>query len=546
MVFGVESRMRRTTQRLLFTATVVSLLASLFPLGVESQHDQHLTYRYVFEVNQEGFTEATILILGEGDGLGFGWVLVPKYQDIDIYTHQGTLQEESSKLAIAPGGSEFVFYDNMTFTYQTRGGMFNMTLSYSFTHGAFVIEPRGFFYSPQIGFPSGVRTRAIVELPHGFEFGNEQVHLDGSLLDVDRSGDGTEVETAPAPFDRISIEFDVDEEGSFETVEEGIFTSNVASRYRGIAERFLDLYASAYPLYTDVFNMTMENVDLVLFVPSYEQFLEGLGGFVPFTGKNEVGSVHLNIFYTRTLAGTIEIIALHELTHHFTLTKGISTDRLWFHEGLAQYMGVKSAAQLGFESAAESAILFYAAAAERLGGHYGFVQDWRPEDEPLDVESYYAASFAIFMELDRSYGGMDLYRRFFKGLEGIEDITDVQIVERLGSAAGTEVRPLFERWGFDVLNSVQLGQNLEYIRERIRNSNPLLQPYLWVASLLAERAEGLLESGNIPLASILALLASILTKWAMPLTAATYASLLLVLTHFVFLRRSDQELRQDE
>ncbi|MFQ5871110.1 MAG: hypothetical protein ACE5IB_02970, partial [Candidatus Geothermarchaeales archaeon] len=133
--------MGRTAQRLLFTATVVSLLASLVPLGVESQQDQHLTYRYVFEVDQEGFTEATILILGEGDGLGFGWVLVPKYQDIDTYTHQGTLQEKSSKLAIAPGGSEFVFYDNMTFTYQTGGGIFNMTLSYSFTHGAFVIEP---------------------------------------------------------------------------------------------------------------------------------------------------------------------------------------------------------------------------------------------------------------------------------------------------------------------------------------------------------------------------------------------------------------------
>ena len=228
---------------------------------------------------------------------------------------------------------------------------------------------------------------------------------------------------------------------------------------------------------------------------------------------------------------------LHELTHHFTLKKGISTNRLWFHEGLAQYMGVKSAAQLGFESAAESVSMSYLTTAERLGGSYGFVQDWRPEDQPPNIASYYAVSFAIFLELDQSYGGVDLYRKFFRDLEGIDDVSDIEIVERLGLAAGEDVRPLFEGWGFDVLPSVQVGQALEAIQDKIRSSNPLFQPYLWLASLFAGWAEDLLESGNVPLASVSVRFASVLTTWAMPLTAATYALLLLALAYLVFFRK---------
>ncbi|MBS7628309.1 hypothetical protein KEJ36_05880, partial [Candidatus Bathyarchaeota archaeon] len=192
----------------------------------------------------------------------------------------------------------------------------------------------------------------------------------------------------------------------------GRFSVQTASRYEGKAWNFLRLYNNSYPILSDVFGVSLEKVNVTLFIPTMDQFLSGLGGFVPFSETTGPGFVNLNMFYFRKVSGFIEIIALHELVHHFVWAVGFSPRKLWIHEGMAEYFSIEVARLLGLEEGAQEHEDSLQEVSKKLGNALGFVQGWGTYQTSGNTE-YYAASWKIFKTLGDNYGGLEFYKRFF-------------------------------------------------------------------------------------------------------------------------------------
>lgn len=235
------------------------------------------------------------------------------------------------------------------------------------------------------------------------------------------------------------------------TVSKGLFEAEVPKRYVSLAEYILNLYDEAYPILSSVYGVSLEKVRLRFFPPNLELLKTGMGGYVPFVGGEEPGAVYLNLFYVRAIGGFMEVIAIHELAHHFTWALGFKPTKLWVHEGLSEYFGINVARRLGYQEGVEEHLKRLRAAEEAIGGNYGFIQLWKPTGQVSGLNAYYAASYSVFKALGEKYGGFSFYRKFFKLVKeggGVDD--DSVIVDYLSKAAGENLFPTFRKWGFQV------------------------------------------------------------------------------------------------
>lgn len=515
---------------LLLIMAMVSLSVSFLPVGGLATSD---VYDYKFTVDEDGFTQIQV-DFRSSNAEGTSWVFVPKFSDYIEVVSSGLIVHSETVDTNQVVDEDYYFYQAFRFSF-TSSGSFNMTLQFNITGGALIIEPRGMFFSTQIGFDGNSRGRAEVFLPPASNIG-EAVALGTESHDPSEKGlNFVRFEPLDENLVRLQIEFTTNvTEPSWSTLEQGVFSFRTVERYEKYASDVLELFDLVYNNLTNLFNVTLDSVNVTFFIPDFETFLS-VGGYVPFTG-GKLGDIHINIFFVRAVEGTIPIIALHELAHHFLLAAGLSPgDLLWLHEGMSQYVSIEIADGLDYEGAAYEKERLEDGAAQ-LVKDFHFLQRWSPESPPANIGMYYVASYYVIAELGEQYGGLGYYDRFFELTKGAQVENDNVLTYYFSLAANTTVAPTLKELGFNIVDLYAYPELVWQAEDAIGGLNPLFQPYKLIAEQFYKQAlisygEGDMEEAYhyIELAILVARLAPILTLITVSVfVAATVAIALLI------------------
>jgi hypothetical protein len=277
------------------------------------------------------------------------------------------------------------------------------------------------------------------------------------------------------------------------------------------------------------------------FLPTFDEFLS-IGGFTPFTQAG-AGTININIFFIRAINGTIEVIAAHELVHHFLIKAGLSpNDFLWFHEGMSQYVSVTLVESLGYEGATEEKNNLEQGASQlvqSLGEQkLGFVQDWSPSDSPpSDAGNYYAAAYFVVSRLAQDYGGLGFYERFFELMHDVE-VDDIDVFTLyMSRAANASVALTLQDWGFsvtDLYTSSNVGEKIVETQKTIAALSPIFQPYKFLAESLYRQALLSFERGDNEGGLSLLQSATTIAILAPLLTLLTMAAILGIIAYLLF------------
>jgi tetratricopeptide (TPR) repeat protein len=240
---------------------------------------------------------------------------------------------------------------------------------------------------------------------------------------------------------------------------------------------------------------------------------------------------------------------LHELVHHFLWRAGFSPDFfLWFHEGIAQFVSVETIISLGYpggtiekEWLEEGADWF-----ERYGEDFEFLQGWKPTVQPVDVSTYYVASYYVVSRLAEKYkrqDKLDLYERFFKRIHGLKyepyDWNPTEwLAFYLSMAANASVDLTLKHWGFNIrlfYTASKISPDLIWKAEKAIDSlSPVFQPYKLIAEFLYQQALLRLERGDIEGATQLLNIAISLANIAPLLTLLTLIVIFAVIAYILF------------
>ncbi len=447
------------------------------------------SYCYTFLVGSDG--DANVTVTFTSPQPGSTWLLVPKgFAEWSPKVLSGELLSE--ELSEAKPLS-YAFYLNYSFSFVPGGeGEFKLIIEYWAPYVALIEEPHGIFFSTQVSASPGDDVEVKVALPPG---ASSQVEVYGALSHRVEVVDGRVwvLVEGPVASGRLTVEFELpSKQASLVSVEEGCFKATAPSRYLDIARDIVELYAELYPELRDLFNLELDEVEVRLYVPDAEDIAQGVGGFVPFRA-GKPGEINLNVFYVRAVEGTMEVIALHELIHHFLWRAGIEPSLLWVHEGLAEYLSIELGKQAGLGEGVEDREVALSSVASQLPS-YGFVEDWS-FNQPGDLTSYYAASYMVFKRLADEYGGLELYDKFFNCTRSRAPVDESsEAVECLSLAAGVDLKPLFASWGFELGGEgvKELARSLE---EELSQLPDWCQPARMLAHLALWASEALADVG---------------------------------------------------
>jgi len=535
---NAASRIRLATLLafLAVAAVASAYLSDVQPL-VKAQASGNQQFTYFYEVDEDGNVQVDTRFRDETTQDSSSWVVVPSFT---AWQNQTTgLMLAANVQPIITAGATNPFWANYSFAYRPRNGSFDLSITFNVSQYAYIIEPNGFLLSSEIEFNPSARGSLVVVMPSGSSVSRSNVTLidytrGGSAaeppgLSIERQADGTlRIDAQVTSHSRLAVAMTFPgETAETETLTLGRFTSQTPIRYAARTEAILELYNRSYPILRDLFDVDLMKVDFTFFVPTLEQFRSGLGGFVPFTPGGHPGAVNVNMFYFRTTEGFIEIIALHELAHHFLWQVGVTPDKLWVHEGMAQYASIEVAKLLGYRAGAEDQEQMIIGRAQTLGGHFGFVQSWGQGSLPPNIGDYYAAAYMVFKLLGDEYGGIAFYEKAFRAMKAFSDLSDDSaIATALGVAAinTTDVIRQFESWGFvDVIDVSQLEGLLGFAQVLVSGVNPLLQPYKAAAQWLLGLAGTAYDTGHYSNAWAYLITSLFFAENALALTVLTYA-----------------------
>jgi len=521
-----------TLRLLLILILVVSLTFSSLSVGKAFPAATSDSYHYEFVVDEDGFTSVDVNY--EGTGKGWSWVFVPKFSNWSETVSSGSILQSNFVDTEDIAGVDYYFYQVFNFSY-TSAVSFRMKIEFNMSVGAFIIEPRGMFYSPQIGFKEGSNGEAEVFLPSNYTIDENKALAIGQWnYEPERVDRNYALFDLPENLIRLQIEFSTSlTEPDFVKLQQDNFTFDAVKRYESYANETLNFYNAVYSDLVDLFNVTLENINAKFFIPDFYTFLY-IGGYVPFKGE-EIGDIHLNIFFERTVKGVLEVIALHELIHQFLWKAGLSPDDfLWFHEGMAQYVSIEVVDKMGYEGAATERKKLEEAASQLIISRV-YLQDWSPEYPPANIGAYYAASYYVVSRLAEKYGGFEYYARFFKTIRGTQ-IKNIDILTyHLSLAANETVEPILRGWGFDAADLYISSTLIEEARKGIRGLNPMFQPYKFLAETFYEQGLISLEEGDARMGNQFLKIAIFLAEWAPLLTLITWTAILIAII-YVFRR----------
>jgi hypothetical protein len=529
---------------------VVSISANL-PIATAKPSD---FYNYKFIVDENGFTQVEITFFSTRSQ-GESWVFVPK-SEFSPWTHTTENGEITYTLVNTKEKVEedFYFYEVFDFSFVRKSSLnsFQMKIRFNMTGGALIIEPRGVFFSPQIGFdPNSLGdSKAEVLFPPDYEINKALIASSSGKSTPQLLSSRHVIFTLRSHVERLQIEFETAaREPIWKPLNQSVFSFNAVERYESYAQEILNLYDTVYEDFTELFNVTLESVDVQFFIPEFETLLT-VGGFVPFSGQ-KLGVININIFFIRAVNGTIQGIALHELVHHFLWKAGLSPDFfLWFHEGVAQFISIETVIKLGYPGGAiekerleQGVDLFI----RRYGEDFGFIEGWTPTNQPRDVSPYYVASYYVVSRLAEKYkqqNEFDLYERFFKQIHGKRysrenyDWSPTEwLAFHLSMAANASVDLTLKQWGFNIrlltLES-NISQLISEAEEAIDGLSPVFQPYKLIAEFLYQQALLRLERGDIDGASQLLNMTISLANIAPLLTLLTLVVLFAIVAYILF------------
>jgi hypothetical protein len=450
------------------------------------------TFTYDMTFDHDGLTTVEILYDSGFIGSGTSWVAIPKnFTETVVSPVKGKITS-MIRVPYRVGGSGYVhsFYDNLTFSYASSDEPFSMRATFNMSNGAMIVEPNGFFFSPQIGTPASARVKARLVFPDGVESLSE---IEPNPIRIDSAGSRIEAQFNLDPESRIAVTFKVSWAKQTSHLHEDRIDADVPSRYAGLGEKIVALYRNAVPLMNDLFNDTLDRIMVRFFAPLSLPDLS-VGGYTPMDPTTfQAGAIYLNLFYFRASSGIVETIAIHELTHQYEAKVGISPDLLWIHEGLANYVAIQLGKPLDYDTASTDKDL--GASAAELNGKYGMIQYWTPGVAVTSLFQYYAASYHVFKTLGNEYGGLTLCKDFFRGLHALKRglrSTNVAVHE-LGLAAKANLFPQFNEWGFDLLDITSLSARIAELRARAAWYGPFL-PFREETLNHLDLAEGVLYS----------------------------------------------------
>ena len=540
----------RLFQTLLLIIVIVSLVSSSFVFNGKASPTS--VYYFKFTVDREGFTNVEVNF-NSTDPQGASWIFVPKFSSWNYTVTRGQIVHSELVETDQVTTQSQYFYQAFKFRYQASG-IFNMTIRFDFDNGALIIEPRGIFYSPQIGFQSDSDGNAEVLLHRTFKISSDKAIAIGTI----GNQPATTVLSNRALFShieniiRIQIEFNI----GFNTPQYTIlnssdnetFTFKSVTRYQTHAQKVLKLYDRIYNNFTCLFNATLDNVLVQFFLPDFYTLLT-VGGFVPFTGE-QLGEININIVFIRAINGTVEIIATHELVHRFIGKTGISpSDFLWFHEGMAEYLSITTITNLGYEGAEQEKSNLENGAAQLIenldGENFGSIslQYWTPRYQPpnVDIGTLYIASYYIVSQLPQivHIEDFDYYSRFFKLIQGATVNNMNVLALYLSTAANASVAITFQRWGFTVsdLYTSPVREMVEEAGKAIREVNPVFQPYRSFAEYFYQQALHSAERGDWERAKSFLQLTITMANLAPLLTFLTILAILALLVYILSRRR---------
>jgi len=528
---GVRLSTKALGFTIIFTAVLsFALSSSAFEIAVPASPSGSYSYR--FYVNEDGFTNVVIDYVSSASGST--WVFVPKSSFSNwSRTFSGNINIISeNKSTEDVTGVDYYFYQVFEFSYS---GPSTMKIQFNVSAGALIIEPRGIFFSPQIGFKEGESGQAEVYLPSDYNIKSDKALALGSRNYPGSVSSSLHSVSFEFPLSenliRLQIEFSTTKETpDLSPLNQGIFTFNAVNRYESYGSEILNFFNNVYSNLTALFNVNLTSVNATFFIPDFDEFLS-VGGYVPLekagitTTFEKVGDIYINVFFVRAEKGVIEIIALHELIHHFLLQAGISpSNLLWFHEGMAQYASIEVVDRLGYEGAVSERERLEESASQIIVNTVP-LQDWNPDSQPEDIGAYYAASYYVVSRLAENYGGLDYYKRFFGTIGGtrIED-NDV-LAYHLSLAANASVVPTLRSWGFNVADIYISSTLIEEAKSAIHGLNPIFQPFKFMAEQFYEQGLISLEKGDIEIGNLCLRIAIFLAKWAPLLTFITVAAI---------------------
>jgi len=490
--------------RMLRILVMIALIASLSGSNylVRSSPDKRIDYSLSFDDN--GFT-ATNITYSDDQANGSVWMLVPKG------SHKwsiGVSEGELDGSALTDVG--MVFYDNLSLSYT---GPFSVSVNWTMEYGALLLEPHGLFVSPAILASSDVPGYVTLSLPDEVTKINYATPRYKEVSPGVLQFDLRQVMQNPEVVGRIYIYFALSGEQSMEEFTEGNYTISTASRYRGLADRVLSVYAEATPILQKLFNTTLGHAYVEFFVPESAEEMP-IGGFVPILpDRFSVGNISLNLFYFRTQEGYIESIALHELVHQYVAKSGIPPSLLWLHEGLANYVGIQLTYFLGLPGARdlEDSLVFEAARIPQ--SEYHIVDGWTPShtNPSYSVFQHYSIAFEIvrevglaFEEEGEPFSGYDYYSSLFKTIEEKGQLPNstwhVLSAMEFCAPNGSKVASMFQSWNFDIPDVFMIYSRIESLKEELSDPSPLISPF--VPSMMAklDEAERLLRSNELLMA----------------------------------------------
>lgn len=490
----------------LLIVIMLSVMSGLLILN--GKYQTNSSYYYKFTVDNDGFTNVEIDFSSTAQS-GSSWVFVPKFQN---WTHtwsggQITQSQSVSTDQVLGFNQDLYFYQAFEFSYQTTQGFFNMTIRFDFDNGALIIEPRGIFYSPQIGFQPDSDGQAEISFPSSFT-------VDPSLALVIGSTGSYAVTSAQSNHvltnlqenvARVQVEFNTQstpELTQLRSADNHTFTFNSAIRYQSYAQEILTFYDKIYSNFTSLFNVTLDNVVLQWFLPDFESLLV-VGGFVPVVAGERLGEININVVFIRAVNGTSEVIAAHELVHRFLGRAGVSpNDFLWFHEGMAQYESLRITTALGYPGATQERDNLEQGASElikMLGQeNFEFLETWTPSESPPNIGNYYIAAYYVASRLEQKYGS-NFYAQFFRQINGVTvDNLDI-LALYMSKAANASVAMTLQDWGFtvvDLYTSPDVRDKIFEAQKALAAVNPVFQPYKFLAEYYYRHGLTSIQQGN--------------------------------------------------
>jgi len=544
---------------ILLLLTVVASVA-LNSIRFEAKASPASNYYYKFTVDREGFTTVEINF-NSTDPSGESWVFVPKnlsQWDYTITSGEITTFEtvETSRVI----DYDIYFYRAFIFQYRFTE-LFNMTIRFDFDNGALIMEPHGIFYSPQIGFKPDSNGYAEVLFNQDFQIKENRAVVVGGSQWYPAENENIEPHRVLFPLQenvvRLQVELDINAEPELTTLrsnDDMTFAFETVRRYEKYVRSVLRFYDKVYNQTARLFNATLSEVRVKWFLPDFQSLLT-VGGYIPiFAGG--LGEININVVFIRTVNGTVEVIALHELVHRFLDKVGIRpNDLLWFHEGMSQFVSVNLVSSLKYEGGDMEKNNLETSSSQliqRLGGEdFGSIslQRWSPTSQPADIELgwLYAASYYVVSRLPEvvERGWFEYYQSFFE-LVGqlspawngakIGNISELALY--LSQAANKSVVPtLTERWGFRAADWSPLQDLVKEASKVVGGLNPVFQPYKSLADFAYQQALVSAEHEDWNSARSLLQLSITLANLAPILTFLTIVGILALLV-FVLSRRT--------